>query len=191
MTADERARKREALNKLQPLVMQAQQAQMSIVGLRTNLNNAIEAWKRPGAPQIPDNVKKAAQDLLKRIDEAYVNWGTPPSLATSISSAGPPLVELPTPLNQRVAQLLGAIENTAAAPTDYELSQIEILSKRIPPAAADVRKFITEDLVALNNMMRDAKVAYIQGPTFGGGGPGGPGARPPDDDDDDPDNIEP
>jgi photosystem II stability/assembly factor-like uncharacterized protein len=188
MSADERAKKRDALNKLQPLVMQAQLAQTSIVGLRTNLNTAIEAWKRPGAPQIPDNVKKAAEDLLKRIDAAYVNWGTPPSLANTISSAGPPLVELPTPLNQRVGQLLQAIENTAAAPTDYELSQIEILSKRIPPAAADVRKFITEDLVNLNNMMRDAKVPYIQPPTLGGG-QGGP-QRPPDDDDDDPDNIE-
>jgi hypothetical protein len=189
MTADERARKREALNKLQPLVMQAQLAQTSIVGLRTNLNTAIEAWKRPGAPQIPDNVKKAAEDLLKRIDAAYVNWGTPPSLANTISSAGPPLVELPTPLNQRVGQLLQAIENTAAAPTDYELSQLEILSKRIPPAAADVRKFITEDLVNLNNMMRDAKVPYIQPPTLGGG-QGGPQRPPNDDDVDDPDNIE-
>ena len=43
-------------------------AQGQIVGMRTNLSAAIEAWKRPGAPQVPDNIKKAADDLLKKID---------------------------------------------------------------------------------------------------------------------------
>jgi len=185
-SAEDRAKKRAALNKLQPLVMQAQLASTSIASLRTNLNNAIESWKRPGAPQVPDGVKKMAEDLLKRIDAAYPNWGTPPSESGNLSSAGPPLVERPAPLNQRVAQLLGAIENASNAPTDYEMSQIEILSQRIPPAADVVRKFVAEDLVALNKAMRDANVAYIQGPSLGPGG--GRRAGNDDDDDDDPDD---
>jgi hypothetical protein len=125
-----------------------------------------------------------AEDLLKRIDAAYVNWGTPPSLQSNISSAGPPLVDLPTPLSQRAAQVLGAIENSSNAPTDYELAQIDALAQRIPPAAEVVRKFITDDLAALNKAMRDANVPYIQPPGFGGGGGG---RRPPEDDDEDPD----
>ncbi|NJM54024.1 MAG: hypothetical protein HC846_11940 [Blastocatellia bacterium] len=75
---------------------------------------------------MPDNVRKAAEDLLKKIDEAYVSWGTPPSLVSTASQAGPPLVELPAPLNQRVAQLTFAIEGTSAAPTTWELSQVQI-----------------------------------------------------------------
>ncbi|MFL6375279.1 MAG: hypothetical protein ACJ73D_11480, partial [Pyrinomonadaceae bacterium] len=189
MSADDRAKKRAALTKLQPLVVQATLAQTSIAGLRTNLNNAIESWKRPGAPQVPDNVKKAADDLLKKIDAAYVNWGTPPSLASNISSAGPPLVELPAPLSQRAAQLIGAIEGTSAAPTDYELSQIEILSKRIPPAADEVRNLITVDLAALNQMMIDAKIPYIPPPTLGDGGGRRRGGD--DEDSDDPDRLDP
>jgi hypothetical protein len=164
--------------------MQATMAQTSIVSLRTNVNNAIEAWKRPGAPQIPDNVKKAAEDLLKKIDGAYVNWGTPPPLASNISQAGPPLVELPTPLNQRVAQLLFAIEGASNAPTSFEEAQIELLSKKVPPAAEEVRKLVSEDLAALNTMMQEAKIPYIQPPS----GPGGGGGRrpPTSDNDDDP-----
>ena len=163
-------------------------ASTSIAGLRTNVNNAIESWKRPGAPQVPDNVKKMAQDLLRKIDDAYPNWGTPPSEVANLSSAGPPLVERPTPLSQRATQLLGAIETESNAPTDYELAQIDVLAQRIPPAADVVRKLISEDLANLNNAMRDAKIPYIQPPTLGGGGGGRRGGD--DDDPDDPGNNE-
>ncbi|MGH9947156.1 MAG: WD40/YVTN/BNR-like repeat-containing protein, partial [Pyrinomonadaceae bacterium] len=178
-SAEDRAKKKAALTRFQPTVTQAAIAQFTIVTLRTNVNNTIEAWKRPGAPQIPENIKKAADDLLKKIDGVYVNWGTPPSLASSISQAGPPLVDLPTPLNQRATQLLFGIEGTSAAPTEYELAQIEFLMKRIPTAAEEVRKLVSEDLAALNAMMLEAKIPYIQPPTLGA--PGG-GRRPPIDD---------
>lgn len=174
-SAEDRAKKRAAITKLQPLVMQAGLAQASIVTLRTNVNNAIEAWKRPGTPQPPENVKKAAEDLLKKIDAAYVNWGTPPSLVSNISQAGPPLVELPTPLNQRVAQLIFAIEGVSTAPTVWEEGQIGILSTKIPPAVEEVRMLVTVDLAALNTLMLEAKIPHIAPPGFGGGG----GQRPP------------
>ncbi len=176
-SAEDRAKKKVALAKLQPLIMQSSLAQFTIVGLRANLNTVIEGWKRPGTAQPPENVKKAAEDLLKKIDTAYVNWGTPPSLVSNISQAGPPLVELPTPLNQRVAQLAFAIEGASNAPTDFELAQIEILLKRIPTASEEVRKLVSEDLAALNAMMTEAKIPYIAVPSIGGGGGGG--RRPP------------
>ncbi len=177
-TAEDRAKKRAALNQLQPILTQGALAAFTIQTMRTNLNNAIESWKRPGAPNVPENVRKAAEDLLKKIDETYVNWGTPPSAVSNISQAGPPLVELPTPLSQRATQLAFGIEGTSAAPTTWELSQIQILSQKIPEAAAVVRKLATEDLPALNKMLRDANVDYIVLPTPGGGGGGG-GRRPP------------
>ena len=106
------------------------------------------------------------------------------------TSAGPPLVELPTTLDVRVGRVFSGIEGTSAAPTDYELSQIDILAKRIPPAAEEVRNLINVDLAALNNMIIEAKIPFIQPPTLGGA-PGG-GRRPPvDEDDDDPDRIDP
>lgn len=172
-SAEDRAKKKAALQKFQPIVTQAALAQFQIVNLRTNLNNAIESWKRPGAQQIPENIRKAAEDLLKKVDAAYVNWGTPPSLVSNISQAGPPLVELPTPLNQRATQVLFAMENASTAPTEWELGQIEILSGKIPPAAEEVRKLVSVDLAALNTMMLEAKIPYIQPPTVGPGGGGG------------------
>ena len=144
---------------------------------------------RSGVPPVPDNVKKAADDLLKKIDAIYVNWGTPPGNANPIGSAGPPLVDLPPPLSQRVARLLGGIEGASNAPTDYELAQVEFLSKKIPPAVDEVRKLVTEDLAALNTLMNDAKIPHIQPPA---GGPGAGGRRGGDDDEDrdDPERID-
>ncbi|MEO7660541.1 MAG: hypothetical protein ABIV48_13080, partial [Pyrinomonadaceae bacterium] len=117
-SADDRAKKRATLFKIQPVLTQATLAQTTIVGLRANLNTVIEAWKRPGAVQPPANVKTAAEDLLKKIDGIYINWGTIPSSGANLSSAGPPLIELPTPLSQRVQQLVAAIEGTSGAPTE-------------------------------------------------------------------------
>ncbi|MEQ1605704.1 MAG: hypothetical protein ABL999_12635, partial [Pyrinomonadaceae bacterium] len=178
-SAEDRAKKKAALTKFQPFVTQAQQAQTMIAALRTNVNAQIEAWKRPGAPQPPANVKTAAEDLLKKIDAIYPNWGQIPTAAgANLSSAGPPLVETRPTLGQRANQVLGAIEGTSGAPTDWELAQIEILSKKIPTAAAEVRSLVTVDLPALNALMLEAKIPYIQAPAGAGGG----GQRPPTDD---------
>lgn len=176
-SAEDRAKKKAALTKLLPIVTRGQTAQQQMVALRTNVNTALEAWRRPGSG-VPQNIRTAGEELLKKIDAAYVNWGTPPSLVSNISQAGPPLVELPQPLSQRAAQLMGAIENTSGAPTTWELAQIDILATRIPAAADEVRNLITVDLAALNAMMIEAKIPYIQAPPgAGGGGPGA--ARPP------------
>ncbi|MBK8304825.1 MAG: hypothetical protein WBC19_06120 [Pyrinomonadaceae bacterium] len=179
-SAEDRAKKKAALAKLLPIVTRGTAAAQQIVALRANVNTALEAWRRPGA-NVPQNVRTAGEELLKKIDAAYVNWGTPPSAVSNISQAGPPLIELPTPLSQRAAQLMGAIENTSAAPTAWELSQIDILGTRIPAAADEVRNLITVDLAALNAMMAEAKIPYIPTPPGAGGGGAG-GARPPEED---------
>ena len=176
-SAEDRAKKKAALAKLLPIVTRGQTAQQQMVALRTNVNTALEAWRRLGSG-VPQNIRTAGEELLKKIDAAYVNWGTPPSLVSTISQAGPPLVELAQPLSQRSAQLMGAIEGTSGVPTTWELAQIDILATRIPAAADEVRNLITVDLAALNAMMVDAKIPYIQAPPgAGGGGPGA--ARPP------------
>ncbi|MEK7724409.1 MAG: hypothetical protein AAB336_08695 [Acidobacteriota bacterium] len=179
ISAEDRVKKRVALAELTPVLQQGIVAQTTIVSMRANLVAAMDSWRRPGAPRVPDNVRKASEDLLKKIDETYINWGTPPSLVSNISQAGPPLVVLPQPLSQRAAQIRNSIDNTSAAPTTWELAQIQILKTKIPEAAGVVRGLVTE-LEALNKLMREANVPYIAMPAIGGGGGGG--QRPPEED---------
>lgn len=175
ITEADRAKRREALRQLMPVMVQATTGQFTIMSLRSTLNTTIESWKRPGV-NIPDNVKKAAEDLLKKIDEAYPNWGTPPSEQPTLGNAGPPVVERPAALPQRVTQLAFTIENYTAAPTENDLAQIQFLSQRVKEASDVVRNLVTQDLAALNKTMGAAGIPYITLPLPGAGGQG---ARPP------------
>ena len=177
LTPEQRAARRDLLTKLRQVGAQAGLAQFTIAALRTNVNNEIESWKRPGGPRVPDNVKQAAEALLKRIDEAYPAWGTPPSEISTASQAGPPLVERAAPLPQRVLQLAFSIEGYAAPVTSQQSEQATILTQKVTDAAAVVRKLAQEDLPALNKLMNEANVPHIIMPMPAGPPPGG--NRPP------------
>jgi photosystem II stability/assembly factor-like uncharacterized protein len=169
ISAADRAARRKAINDVTPLARQATLALRGIQGLRTNLNAAMESWKRPGGPRVPENIQKAADELLKKIDEIYPLFGTPPSEAQSLGNAGPPAVERPTPLPQRVGQILGALEGFTAPPTAWQLEAITTLAPLVRDAAEKVQKLVEEDLANLNKLMREANVPYIQPPAGAGG----------------------
>ena len=167
ISASDRAARRQALNQLSQMATTAVAARRSITGVRTALNTAIENWKKPGAAKPPENVQKSAEDLLKRVDETCRKLATPAQCgdrAQGLGAAGPPLVYIPPPITQRVTQLLGGIENYAAAPTQWQLDQIKLLQPMLTEANAAARKLATEDLAALNKMMSDAGVPYISAP---------------------------
>ncbi|MBI1737626.1 MAG: hypothetical protein HYR58_00055, partial [Acidobacteria bacterium] len=177
ISAEDRAARRKAINDLTPIFVQATLAQRGIVGLRTNLSTAMESWKRPGGTRVPENIQKAADELLKKIDEIYPLFGTPPSEAPSLGNAGPPIVERPAPLQNRVGQILGSLEGFTAAPTARQLEDITTLTPLVKDAAEKVQKLVMEDLANLNKLMREANIPYITMPAGAGGGGGrrGPG----------------
>jgi len=76
----------------------------------------------------------------------------------------------------RITQLLGGIENYAAAPTAWQLEQIKVLQTMLNTASPESRKLTQEDLPALNKMMNEAGVPHIAIPR---GSAGGPPAVPP------------
>jgi photosystem II stability/assembly factor-like uncharacterized protein len=174
----DRAARRNFLNQIAQISPGAVMAQRSLQSLRAALTTEMEAWKRPGAPRIPDNVKQAAEDYLKKIDEVYPKFATLPQPQGQLGSAGPALSEAPpTPLPQRLLQLAGAIENYMAAPTAWQLEQLSILQKEVSDALPKVRPLM-EGLASLNKLMNEAGIPHIvvQMPTGGGG------RRQPDDD---------
>ena len=81
------------------------------------------------------------------------------------------LVYMPPAITQRVLQLMGGIENYAAAPSATQLEQIKILQGLLASASVDSRKLTQEDLPALNKMMNEAGVPFITIPRAGGATP--------------------
>src|SRR5256886_7750289 len=82
----------------------------------------------------------------------------------ALGPAGPPVGCAPPAVTVRVTQLLGGIENYAAAPTQWQLDQIKLLQPMLTEANAAARKLTTEDLTALNKMISAAGVRYISAP---------------------------
>jgi photosystem II stability/assembly factor-like uncharacterized protein len=184
ISAEDRLARRRALDQLAQLAGPAVFAQRSVTGLRTSLNNAIEAWKRPGQARAPENVQKAAQELLSKVDAVCKLLATPAQCGerstTGLGAAGPPLVFTEPPATQRVTQLLGAIESYTAAPTAWQLEQIKLLEGRVNDAVSRARRLTQEDLPAFNKLMNEAGVPHINVPGPGRGGPpSGPGEQGP------------
>jgi photosystem II stability/assembly factor-like uncharacterized protein len=183
ISADERVARRQALNQLFQMATTNTQTTRSMTGLRTSLNTYIEGWKRPQAAKPPENVQKAAEELLKKVDETCRKFASPAQCgerAAGVGTAGPPLTYTPPTITQRVGQLLGSLEGFTAAPTPWQLDQIKLLQGMLTEAAGTARKLVQEDLAALNKLMNDAGVAHITVPAGARPGAGAPGEEDPD-----------
>ena len=163
MSPEDRAARRQALSQLAQMATSGAAARRSITGLRT----ALKDYKKT---KLPENIQKAADDLLKKVDDACAKLGTPVQCgqpAPGLGWAGPPVVYMPPPVTQRVTQLLGGIENYAAAPTAWQLDQVKVLQGLLADATAAAQAVTKTDLEALNKMMREANVPYIAVPVSG------------------------
>jgi len=157
ISAEDRAARRQALNQLSTMATSGATARRSITGLRT----ALKDYKKT---KLPETIQKALDDLTKKVDETCLKLGTPVQCgqpSPGLGWAGPPIVYTPPPVTQRITQLLGGIENYAAAPTAWQLDQIKVLQGLLTESVATAQAVTKTDLDALNKMMREANVPYI------------------------------
>jgi len=171
ISAADRAERRKALDELAQLIGPAFIGQRTIQNLRTALDTQMQAWRRPGGARPPDNVRKAAEELMKKVDELFPKFATRPQQG-QLGAAGPPLTFTPPPLPNRIVQLAGAIEGWTAAPGASQLADIKLLSDQLTEARAALQKLMETDLPALNKLMNDAGVPHINVQVPGAGGRG-------------------
>lgn len=172
MPAEERTRRRQAITKLYAMAKDADSGRRKIVALRTSLTTLTDAWKRPGAPVVPDGVKKAANDLLAKVKDVVPTFEV--EREGQLGGAGPPLKFTPPPVNQKITRLMGSIDAYSAAPTVRQMGDIDQASTELQSGLAVVKKLTDEDLPRLNKMMADAGVPYV---TVETGTPQPPGRR--------------
>jgi hypothetical protein len=158
MSAEDRAQRRQALAKLYDMARDADEGRRKIVAMRTSLTSLTDGWKRPSA-KIPDEVKKAADELLAKVKEVIGTFEV--EREGQLGGAGPPLKFTPPPVNQKIGRLMGSIDNYSGPPTARQLDDINQASGELAPALATVKKLTDEDLPRLNKMMADAGVPYV------------------------------
>ena len=158
-----RAARHDAIMKLYDLAKAADKDRRTIVGLKDALAATQEQWRKgaagPDGIKIPENIRKAAEDLAKKVDEVEAKYVRPPQ---SLGNAGPPLVWTPAPLPERVFSVMANIEGYTAAPSGQDLQRLDELAPLVADSGSKVKKFVEEDLASLNKMINDAGIPLIR-----------------------------
>ena len=131
----------------------ASRSSQALTGLRLNLAAALEAWAKPGGPNIPSGVKRAASDLLKKADVLYAPFQTE---TMGLEPSSPQLTWRPPTIVQRASTLSRSLEGYTAAPTPAQLQELAAVSGLVREFDASVRKLVETDLVDLNRRLDQA-----------------------------------
>lgn len=180
MTDEDRARRRKAVDTLVSMTKEADAGRKKAVAMTTALTNLTESWKAPTAAPVPDAVKQAADDLLKRVKTAAAAFESQGGGRGGAGggSAGPPPPYTPPPVTQKIARLMGGIDGYSAPPTSRQTADIEEASAQLQKGLAEINK-LWDEVPRFNKMMSDSGVQYfkvdlnsVPAATFGGRGGG-------------------
>jgi hypothetical protein len=136
-------------------------ARRRAVAMSMALTSLTDGWKGTNAPPVPDNVKKAADDLLARAKKAAALFETPGGGGRGAGGgAGPPPAYTPPPVTQKISRLMGTIDGYSAAPTSRQMADLAEAQQQLKSGTAEVDK-LWDDVPKLNQMMKDAGVGYF------------------------------
>jgi photosystem II stability/assembly factor-like uncharacterized protein len=158
----DRLARREAIEQLYAMAKTLDKDRKSIEGIKEALKAAREQWKKdadkPDAPKIPDEIKKAADELQKKVDGVAEKFARE---REGLGNAGPPFEWKPEPLPQQVQGLLRDLDGFWAAPGGQQKDKLTELPPLVNEASAQVKKIVDEDLPGLNKKMNDAGIPHI------------------------------
>jgi hypothetical protein len=158
ISESDRAKRRQALDRLMQLTHDAEMARRKIVAMNTALTGLMDSWKRPGAAAVPDSVRKAVDDFSARIKAVIGTFQAEP--APGGGGAGPALTYVPPPASQRIGRVAGQIDSYSSAPTARQIADIDAAAVEVREGAAEVNKLFDE-MPRLNKILADAGVPYF------------------------------
>ena len=159
-SSDDRQKRRQAIETLMTMTKQADDARRKAVAMNTALNNLTDSWKQPGAAAVPDNVKKAADDLLARVKKTAAVFEQQGGGRGAGGSAGPPPAYTPPPVTQKIQRLMFSIDGYSAAPTARQMADIQVASSELKTGIAQVDA-LWDEVPKLNKLMTEAGVPYF------------------------------
>ena len=180
ISPDDRTKRRTAVTRLYTMTRQAEEGRRKIVAMNLALTALLDGWKHPGAPSVPADVKKAADDTLSRIKTVLPTFesANQGGRGGGGGGAGAPPPYTPPPVNQKIGRLLGVIDNYSGPPTSRQLADMEECATQLQHGLEELAK-LDGDVPKLNKMMQDAGVPYVTidttnvPPAQGGRGGGG------------------
>jgi photosystem II stability/assembly factor-like uncharacterized protein len=162
ISAADRAARSEAIQQLYAMAKITDKDRKTIVGIKDGLKAARDQWKKdadkPDAQKIPEDIKKAADELQKKVDAIAEKYARE---REGLGNAGPAFEWKPEPLPQQVQGLLRELDGFWAAPGGQQKEKLAEVTPLVSDASAQVKKIAEEDLPALNKKMNDAGIPHI------------------------------
>jgi photosystem II stability/assembly factor-like uncharacterized protein len=159
-STEDRTKRRQALDTLTAMTKQADDARKKAVAMNTALTSLTDGWKAPGAPAVPDNVKKAADDLLARAKKTAAMFEQQGGGRGAGGGAGAPPPYTPPPVTQKIQRLMFSIDGYSAAPTTRQMADLQDAAAQLKTGIAQVDA-LWDEVPKLNKMMADAGVPYF------------------------------
>ena len=153
LTPEQQTERSRAITGLFEMAKTADAAERQIAALRTAVGNLREAWRQPDSPHVPETVRKALEDLEKKMNAIEK---APAGRGGGISGE-----YTPPPVSQRITTLLNAIDGYAFPPTSGQLAEIPRLRSEMADVDGKIKQLIGEDLPKLNQLMNDAGVPHL------------------------------
>jgi hypothetical protein len=143
------------------MTRQAEEGRRKVVAMNLAVSGLIDGWKRPGAPAVPDTVKKAADDTLAKIKAVLPTFESANQGGRGGGGgAGAPPPYTPPPVNQKISRLMGMIDNYSGPPTSRQLADIEDCAAQLQHGLEEVNK-LSGEVPKLNKLMQDSGVPYF------------------------------
>ena len=165
ISPEDRAARRAAIDQVYALAKTAAKDRKRIAALKVSVHAVLETWnsdaRKPGAPKIPLDIQKSADELEKKVDALAEKFLRE---RQGLGNAGPPLEWKPAPLPQQAQDLLENLDEFLAAPSGQDQEKLAELAPLVADASAQVKKLIGEDLPAFNKKMNEAGIPHIPPP---------------------------
>jgi photosystem II stability/assembly factor-like uncharacterized protein len=149
---DDYARQVSLALQIRDKLSQTNQAVIDIREAKKQLAEYVTLWKdNPAAKKVVDT----AQDLTKRLSAVEEE------LYQVKNQAREDPLNYPIRLNNRIAALLGVVEQTDTAPTKQSNMVFEDLATEVNVPLNTARKLLTDDVGSFNKMVRDANIPAV------------------------------
>jgi hypothetical protein len=149
---DDYARQLALALQIRDKLSQTNQAVIDIRDAKKQLAEYVTLWKdNPAAKKVVDT----AQDLTKKLSAVEEE------LYQVKNQASEDPLNYPIRLNNRIAALLGVVEQTDTAPTKQSNMVFEDLASEVNVHLNAARKLLSDDIVSFNKLVRDSNIPAV------------------------------
>ncbi len=160
-SAEDRTKRRKAVETLIAMTKDADAGRRKAVAMTTALTNLTDSWKLPNAPQVPDAVRKAVDDLSARAKKVAAQFESPGGGRGFGGGAGRPPEYTPPPVTQKLARLMSSVDGYSAAPTTRQMNDLAECSAQLKKGLDEVNA-LWDEVPKLNKLLSDSGVQYFK-----------------------------